>query len=217
MCVCMCVCKGGEKKLQLSVQTFFKSLISFLSSFFSSFQEVFADYKANFTPKVSLAKWGFMIYRTKKFSTRCARILLTVDGITVTRGESACTHFCTHIGALLYVSANLIPFLSLWERMDTPHSLVSQAFAESELKEHHFLNLVRIFLFHSLRAHLCAFVFSLCTYNMFWKSWPYVGRICSLMNLELTFLSRRLKVLLFAHFNLLKFLTLYLSWKLNSL
>ena len=51
---------------------------------------------------------------------------------------------------------------------------------------------------------------------VFWKS-RFVGRICSLMNLELTFLSLRFRVLLFVHFNLLKFLTLYVSWKLNSL
>jgi len=101
-----------------------------LFSFLSSFKEVYADYKVKFMPKVSLAKWEFTICRAEKFLARHAWIFLvpwTVDGITIARGEPACTHVCTHIGAPLYVSANLIPFLSaLWERMDTLRSLVSR-------------------------------------------------------------------------------------------
>lgn len=99
-------------------------------------------------PKVSLAKWGFTICRAKKFFARRAWIFLAVDGITVTRGELTCTHVCTYIGVPLYISANLIPFLfALWEEMDTPRSLVSRAFAGSELKEHHFLGTNLSFLY----------------------------------------------------------------------
>lgn len=121
-----------RKTLQLSVQTFLKSpqSLSFLR-----LKKVFADYKEKFMPKASLAKWGFTICPAKKFSVLRAWIFLAVDGITVIHGRPACTHVCTYIGASLYISANLIPFLlALWERMDTPRSLVSRAFAGSELK-----------------------------------------------------------------------------------
>lgn len=196
------------QRIPIFYSNFLQILVSFSSPFFLRLRKC-SRIKAKFMPKVSLAKWGFTIFRAKKFSARRAWIFLTVDGITVTRGEPACAHVCTHIGASLYISANLIPFLSaLWERMDTLHSLVLRAFAGSELKEHYYLNSVRIFFFHSLRAHLCAFALSFsCAYNMSQKRRQFVGKICALMNLELTLPSRKFKVLLFSRCNRLKFLT----------
>lgn len=106
---------------------------------------------------------------TEKFllALRACIFLIAASDITDTRS----TRVPARIGAPVYISASLIRFLSaLLERMGIPCSLVPPAFARNELQERcnaisHFDT---ILLAHSLRGHLCAFLF-LCAHCVPWK------------------------------------------------